>query len=68
MPNDTVVTLQEVNEIVSRRMNSAVLKEEVVAGSTLARQLALNFGNLDFTEADSQNFVWGVSIWGHSRI
>ena len=62
------LTYEEVDGIVEQRMKSFLSLKDIPAGAPLARQLALNFGDIDFIEETGENFIWGVNTWGISRI
>jgi hypothetical protein len=41
--------------------------QDIPAGSSLAKELSVSYGDIDFVEASGEQFFWGQSIWGIAR-
>jgi hypothetical protein len=65
--NDLPVTSQELTDFVNKTINKTVKLKDLPPGTSLAKQLALNYGDLDLQES-SEIFKFGLSIWGKSHI
>jgi hypothetical protein len=60
--------VQNIERIVNRKLNTTLRLKDIPAGSKLERELALSYGEINFSEEQGDQFIWGVSIWGNSRI
>jgi hypothetical protein len=42
--------------------------KDIPAGSSLAKELNVSYGDIDFVETTGENFIWAQSIHGIGRI
>ncbi len=62
------VQVQNIESIVNKRLNTVLKLKDIPLGTKLKQELALGYGQLDLTEETTTQFIWGVSIWGNTRI
>ena len=65
--SDLPSTSQELQSVIVQTINSNVKLKDLPPGTALAKQLALNYGNISLQEPVSV-FQYGISIWGKTRI
>jgi hypothetical protein len=58
---------EELQQFVIKTIDKTVRLKDLPPGTSLAKQLALNYGDINLQEA-SDVFAFGISIWGKSRI
>ena len=60
--------VQDIESIVNKRLSTVLKLKDIPLGTRLKQELALGYGELDLTEPTDAQFVWGISIWGNTRI
>jgi len=50
------------------QISNSISYDDIPIGSNLAKDFKLYFGDLDIIEKNQNQFIFGNSIWGQSRI
>ena len=52
----------------SQSQDKSIKKSDIPLGTSLSKELGINYGDMNLPETSGENFIWGQSIWGIARI